>query len=70
MRTFTVRRRVDAWIDYVAEVKAESASVAATLACADNVTWRRVGEEEFWNARFATLDENNSELPETVIARG
>lgn len=70
MPTFRVLRRVDAWIDYIVEVEAENALRAAAIAYETDMVGRRIGEEEFWNARFATLDEQGGELAETVITRG
>ncbi len=72
MPKFRVLRRVDAWIDYETEVDAESSIEAVEIAeRVDGAPgWKRVGEAEFWNARFATLDEHGNELPETVLIRG
>jgi hypothetical protein len=71
MPRFRVLRRIDAWIDHVAEVEATNPEEAASLALRlDGLQWRRAGETEFWNARFATLDEQGDELPETVVTRG
>lgn len=72
MPKFRVLRRVDAWIDYVTEVEAESPGDAALVAARmDSASaWTRVGEAEFWNAHFATLDKHGLELSETVVTRG
>jgi hypothetical protein len=72
MPTFSVLRRVDAWIDYIAEIEAKTAEDAAIIASDQNdrLSWRRVGEEEFWNARYAALDEGGEEISETSATRG
>lgn len=71
MAKFTVLQRIDAWIDYVAEVEAEDAEAAAKAAHAGTDTsWKRVGEAEFWNARFTTLDDAGNEISDTTISRG
>lgn len=72
MPVFKVLRRVDAWIDYIAEVEAENPEQAARTAERGDgtVAWTRIGEEEFWNARFATLGERGEELDRTVVLRG
>lgn len=72
MKKFKVLRRVDAWIDYVVEVEAITAVEASTMACqaSEQLSWRRVGSEEFWNARFVVLDEQGSEVADTALHRG
>ncbi len=72
MTTFKVLRRVDAWVDYVAEVEAETADEASLKAAqmSEQIAWNRSGFEEFWNARFAVLDDDGSEMPSTVVVRG
>lgn len=69
---FAVLRRVDAWIDYVVEVEAETATEAPRSAyqLSERLHWSCVGSEELWSARFAVLDEDGSEVPDTVITRG
>ncbi len=72
MTKFKVLRRVDAWVDYVVEVQAETPVEASLAACqvSEQLSWERVGSEEFWNARFAVLDDEGAEMPETVVLRG
>lgn len=56
----------------VFEIEAETAQEAVAVAFRQDgkLSWRQVGQDEFWNARFATLDENGGELPDAVITRG
>jgi hypothetical protein len=71
MPTFRVLRRVDAWIDYLAEFEAENAEAASLLAQqSDHVAWQRAGEAEFWNARFVALDASGNEIEESAVTRG
>jgi muconolactone delta-isomerase len=67
MARFTVLCRVDAFIDYVAYVEANSAAQASTIAAndPDRLSWRRHGEEEFDSCAFFALDAEGNEIPES-----
>lgn len=67
MPTYQVLCRFDAFIDYVAEVEADSPAEAAELAH-DNHTdyrWQRDGEQEFDAHAYITLDANGDEIADT-----
>jgi hypothetical protein len=70
MPKFTVVRRVDAFVDYLAEVEAETAEEAADLAVEneEKYDWAVDGTYEFEDKLFVTLDADGNEIPET--ARG
>jgi len=67
MPTFEVKRRVDAYIDYVAEVEADTPEEAAELAREDegSYKWEAFGEAEFDARIFITLDKNGQEIGST-----
>lgn len=69
MPLFTVRRRVDAYVDYVAQVEAKSAHSAAELASEDEGTfeWQEDGTSEFDAHIFIALDGDGNELEDTEI---
>ena len=68
MAKFQVLCRVDAYVDYVAEVEAEDAQEAARTA-ADDLTsrhkWEERGTQEFDARLYITLDENGDEIDGT-----
>ena len=70
MRVFTVRRRVDAYVDYVARVKANTAKRAAALAAADESAfdWQEEGPCEFDARLFITLDADGNEIEATEVS--
>ena len=70
MPTFTVLSRVDAFVDYLAEVEAEDAQHAADLAYdgAPGVVWEERGVVKFDARRVVTLDDDGREIEST--ARG
>ncbi|MCR6646141.1 MAG: hypothetical protein NVV62_17295 [Terricaulis sp.] len=67
MAKFSVLCRVDAFIDYVADVEASNGAEAAALAAEnpDRIHWRRRGEAEFDARTFFTLDALGREIPES-----
>jgi hypothetical protein len=67
MPKFRVLRRVDAFVDYVAEVEAETAAEAADSASDDEgaYEWEETGTHQFDARLFVTLDENNNEIEAT-----
>ena len=67
MPKFTVECRKDAFIDYVAEVEADSASEAAELASDnhDDFKWTPYGEQEFEATVYITLDKDGHEIADT-----
>jgi len=71
MPTFTVRRRVDAFVDYVARVVADSPIEAAELAEQEDgeINWTPDGVCEFDDRLFITLDTDGAEIAETEVRR-
>jgi len=69
MPLFIVRRRVDAYVCYVAEVRARTARKAAELASGDEgaYAWQEEATDEFDARLFITLDDEGSELEQTEI---
>jgi exonuclease VII large subunit len=65
MPTFTVKCRVDAFIDYVAEVEAETPEEAAEIAGDGDHKWERDGEQEFDAHVYVALDKNGNEIEGT-----
>lgn len=59
--------RIDAFIDYVAEVEADSPEEAAELAndSHSDYEWRRRGEAEFDARLYVTLDADGNEINRT-----
>lgn len=70
MPKFRVLSRVDAFVDYVAEVEAEDARAAADIAYESphEVIWKRRDVVEFDARRVVTLDSGDEEMEAT--ARG
>ena len=67
--SFDVLCRIDAFADYVAEVEAEDAEEAATLA-SDNhgdYKWEHRFTQEFDARLYVTLDEHGNEIEETQV---
>lgn len=67
MPTFQVLRRVDAFVDYVAEVDAPDADQAAAAAAGDErrFEWKKVGVAQFDDRLFVALDERGDEIDST-----
>jgi hypothetical protein len=67
MPKFQVLRRVDAFVDYVAEVEADTAEEAAENASDDEgaYVWQEIDTHQFDARLFVTLDENGSEIEAT-----
>jgi hypothetical protein len=63
----TVLCRVDAFVDYTAEVEADTAEEAAYLAQEDSgsLEWTNVGETEFDARVYVALDANGVEIEST-----
>lgn len=72
MPVFTVLSRVDAYVDYVAEVEADSAEEAADLAYYGDasVRWEQCGVTEFDARRVVTLDDDGEEIEDTARGKG
>ena len=69
MRVFTVRCRVDAYVDYRASVVADTAREAAELAY-DNpgdYKWEEEGPVEFDARGYITLDADGDEIDGTQV---
>jgi hypothetical protein len=67
MPRFQVLRRVDAFVDYVADVEGESAEDAAAKASANEASfaWMKRGVSHFDARMFVTLDELGAEISAT-----
>ena len=68
MPKFNVLCRVDAYVDYVAEVEADDAEEAAQLANHDyagRYKWEERGTQEFDARLYITLDEHGAEIDGT-----
>ena len=70
MPVFIVRRRVDAYVSYVAEVRARSPRNAAELASEDEAAyaWQEEATDEFDARVFIALDEQGFELEATEVS--
>jgi hypothetical protein len=71
MPKFTVVRRVEAFVDYVAEVEADNAEQAAEIADQDEEKLEWTLDETFMldDKLFVTLDGDGNEIPETARER-
>ncbi len=71
MPTYTVRRRVDAFVDYVAQVDADNPAEAAELAQQEDgdLAWEQEGICEFDDRLFITLSADGAEIAETEVHR-
>jgi hypothetical protein len=69
MPTFTVRCRVDAYVDYRAEVEAETPHEAAELARErpEDYKWEEEGPVEFDARGYITLDKDGDEIDGTQV---
>ena len=69
MRVFQVRRRVDAYVDYVAQVRANTPRRAAQIAADDESAfdWQEDGVCEFDARHFITLDAEGAEIEATEV---
>ncbi|MBA3812857.1 MAG: hypothetical protein H0X27_14650 [Caulobacteraceae bacterium] len=67
MPKFKVLCRVDAYVDYIAEVEADDAEEAADFAedNASDYSWEEQGAVEFDARGYVTLDAKNNELDHT-----
>lgn len=67
MMKFVVRCRVDAYVDYRAEVVADDAEEASQLAkdCPYDYTWEKEGPVEFDARGYITLDDKGNEIDGT-----
>jgi hypothetical protein len=72
MRTFTVVRRVDAYVDYLAGVDADDAAEAVELAQsnADDYEWKELGACEFDARGYVALDAKGDEIESTWTGCG
>ena len=69
MPTFTVLRRVDAYVEYTTEIEATNARQAARLASrsADAYEWQDAGVMEFDVRGYVTLDADGGEIEATRL---
>ena len=67
MPKFRVLRRVDAYVDYVAEVEANNPEEAAELAnaCEQDLRWSKQDTAQFDARLFVALDANGNEIEST-----
>jgi hypothetical protein len=67
MARFQVLRRVDAFVDYVAEIEADSADEAAAKADQneERYHWAKRGIAQFDSRLFVTLDDSGIEIDST-----
>ena len=70
MPKFKVLCRRDAFIDYVAEVEANTAEQAAQMASddPDEFQWRREGDQEFEAKVYVTLGADGFEIDSTEVS--
>ncbi len=68
MAKFQVISRVDAFVDYVAEVEADDPHSAALIAYGGkaDIDWKKQRVTEFDARRIATLDERGEEIESTA----
>jgi hypothetical protein len=69
MPSFTVRRRVDAYVDYFTQIRASGPKQAAELAARDEgaLDWTCEGSCEFDAKVFVALDANGFEVEDSEI---
>jgi hypothetical protein len=67
MPTYTILRRVDAFVNYEVVLEAASAEEASKLARQQDETldWQEISTTTFDARLFVTLDENGQEIEET-----
>ena len=65
MPVFKVLCRVDAFVDYVANVEADNAEDASLIAYENNQDWKKRGIVEFDARMVIALDENGDEIVRT-----
>lgn len=67
MPVFKVRKRVDAFVNYVALVDADDAQDAANTAYDGfvDLEWKEEDVDEFDDCGVVTLDPDDNEMPET-----
>lgn len=72
MPKFTILCRVDAYVDYVAEVEAEFVEAAVDLAYDGDpsVTWDELGIVQFDARRVVALDNEGWEMEESARGKG
>jgi hypothetical protein len=69
MPKFNVLCRVDAFVDYVAEVEADDAQEAALLAQenSETYTWAKQGDQEFDARLYVALTPDGDEIESTQV---
>ena len=72
MPIFTVLSRVDAYVDYITEVEADTAEEAVDLAYdgGPDVVWEPYGVMEFDARRVVALDDEGEEIDSTARGKG
>lgn len=72
MPKFTILSRVDAYVDYEAEVEARSAEEAVDLVYEGHVPvqWRQVAVTEFDAVRMSAIDANGKDIDGYTRGKG
>lgn len=72
MPVFTVLSRVDAYVDYLTEVEADTAQEAVDLVydCDVDVVWEKSGVVEFDARHVVALDDDGEEIESTARGKG
>ena len=72
MPTFTILSRVNAYVDYTAQVEADSAGDAVDLAYDGDpsVVWQELGVVEFDARHVVALDDDGEEIGSTARGKG
>lgn len=70
MPVFMVLSRVDAYVDYLAEVEADTAREAVDLAYDGDVVWEKSGVVEFDARHVVALDDDGEEIESTARGKG
>ena len=72
MPIFIVLTRIDAYVDYGAEVEAATADEAVDIAYegGPSVKWQEHGVVQFDARRVVALDDNGEEMEETARGKG
>jgi len=69
---FTVLSRVDAYVDYITEIEADTPEEAVDLIYmgAVDVTWEKSGVVEFDAVHIVALDDDGGEIESTARGKG
>jgi hypothetical protein len=72
MPTFTILSRVDAYVDYICEVEAETAKEAVDLVYGGHIAvqWERQGVVEFDAVRMSAVDADGEDIDGYTRGKG